>query len=120
MVVSPASRAVAPTGPSLLYIASANNGKAAAKLERMALLAAMALAAIGRYAWQICWVKARAREMSEGKIYRNEVCERRGEYEKHSSAEWNGCYNGNYPMNARVRRERKPKERCARDTVLNP
>ena len=50
MVISPASRAVAPTVPNLWYIWPANNGKPAAKLDRTALFAAIALAAIGRYA----------------------------------------------------------------------
>lgn len=48
--VSPANSAVAPTVPSLLYIASAKRGKAAANVERVALFDAMADAAIGRYA----------------------------------------------------------------------
>lgn len=47
-VVKPASKAVAPTVPRRLYIASANRGKTAAKLERIKLLPAMADAACGR------------------------------------------------------------------------
>jgi len=50
MVVSPASNAVAPTVPSLAYIAGANSGNPAANELRIALFAAMADAAIGRYA----------------------------------------------------------------------
>ena len=50
MVVSPASKAVAPTVPSLAYIAGANSGNPAANELRIALFAAMADAAIGRYA----------------------------------------------------------------------
>ena len=46
----PASRAVAPTAPSLTYIGWANNGNAAANVDRRALFAAMADAAMGRYA----------------------------------------------------------------------
>ena len=49
-VINPARRAVAPTVPNLSYIWPANNGKPAAKLDRTALFAAIALAAIGRYA----------------------------------------------------------------------
>jgi hypothetical protein len=49
-VVSPASKAVAPTVPSLWYIAPAKRGKAQPKLDRMKLFPAMADAAIGRYA----------------------------------------------------------------------
>jgi len=48
--VKPANRAVAPTVPSRLYMVPANNGKAAANVDRIALLLAMAEAAIGRYA----------------------------------------------------------------------
>jgi hypothetical protein len=50
IVARPARRAVAPTVPSLLYMAPANNGNAAANADRSALLLAMAEAAIGRYA----------------------------------------------------------------------
>lgn len=50
MVVRPARSAVAPTVPNLAYIVPANKGKTAAKDERVALLAAMAEAAMGRYA----------------------------------------------------------------------
>lgn len=49
-VVRPASNAVAPTVPNFAYIAPANNGNTAAKDDRMALFAAIADAAIGRYA----------------------------------------------------------------------
>ena len=49
-VVNPASNAVAPTVPSLEYIAGANNGNPAANADRMALFDASADAAIGRYA----------------------------------------------------------------------
>jgi hypothetical protein len=49
-VVSPANSAVAPTVPSFMYIAPAKRGNAAANVERIALFAAMADAAIGRYA----------------------------------------------------------------------
>jgi hypothetical protein len=49
-VINPASSAVAPTVPSLAYIAPANKGNPAAKDERTALFAAIADAAIGRYA----------------------------------------------------------------------
>jgi hypothetical protein len=49
-VVSPASKAVAPTVPSLWYIAPAKRGKAQPKLDRMKLFPAMPDAAIGRYA----------------------------------------------------------------------
>lgn len=49
-VVNPASSAVAPTVPSLAYIAGANRGNPAANDERIALFAAIADAAIGRYA----------------------------------------------------------------------
>lgn len=49
-VVSPAKSAVAPTVPSLWYIAPAKSGNAAAKEDRTAELLAMALAAMGRYA----------------------------------------------------------------------
>ena len=48
--MSPARSAVAPTVPRASYICPANNGKTAANVERSALLAAIALAAIGRYA----------------------------------------------------------------------
>lgn len=48
IVINPASRAVAPTVPSRWYIAPANRGKAAAKDDRIALLAAIADAAMGR------------------------------------------------------------------------
>lgn len=48
MVVRPARSAVAPTVPSFEYMAPANSGKTAAKIERSALLLAMADAAIGR------------------------------------------------------------------------
>ena len=41
--------AVAPTVPRRWYMAPANNGKAAAKVDRIALLLAIADAAIGRY-----------------------------------------------------------------------
>lgn len=47
-VVKPASSAVAPTVPSLLYMALANSGNAAAKEKRIATLLARAEAAIGR------------------------------------------------------------------------
>jgi len=47
-VMRPAKSAVAPGAPSRTYIGWANSGNAAAKLERKALLAAMAEAAIGR------------------------------------------------------------------------
>lgn len=47
---SPANSAVAPTVPSLLYIAGANRGNPAAKDERSALFPAIAEAASGRYA----------------------------------------------------------------------
>lgn len=50
IVARPARRAVAPTVPSLLYMAPANSGNAAANADRSALLLAMAEAAIGRYA----------------------------------------------------------------------
>lgn len=46
----PASSAVAPTVPSRVYIWPANNGKAAANEDRANALAAIADAAIGRYA----------------------------------------------------------------------
>ena len=46
----PASRAVAPTVPSRLYIAPANSGNAAANADLIALFDAIAEAAIGRYA----------------------------------------------------------------------
>ena len=46
--VSPANNAVAPTVPSLEYIAPANKGKPAAKELLMKLLLAIALAAMGR------------------------------------------------------------------------
>jgi hypothetical protein len=49
-VVNPASSAVAPTVPSLEYIAGANKGNPAANDERNALFEAIADAAIGRYA----------------------------------------------------------------------
>jgi hypothetical protein len=49
-VVKPARSAVAPTVPSLVYIAPANKGNPAANDERSALFAAMADAAMGRYA----------------------------------------------------------------------
>ena len=49
-VNNPARRAVAPTVPNVSYICPANSGKPAAKLDRTALFAAMALAAMGRYA----------------------------------------------------------------------
>lgn len=49
-VVNPASNAVAPTVPSLEYIAGANNGNPAANADRIALFDASADAAIGRYA----------------------------------------------------------------------
>ncbi len=49
-VNSPASNAVAPTVPSLVYIAPANSGNTAANDERRALFAAIADAAMGRYA----------------------------------------------------------------------
>ena len=49
-VASPASKAVAPTVPSRSYICPAKRGKTAANVDRTALLAAIALAAIGRYA----------------------------------------------------------------------
>lgn len=44
----PASKAVAPTVPNLLYIAPAKRGKAAANVERNALFPASADAATGR------------------------------------------------------------------------
>lgn len=50
IIVNPASNAVAPTVPSLEYIAGANNGNPAANAERIALFEASADAAIGRYA----------------------------------------------------------------------
>ena len=50
MVVKPARSAVAPTVPSLWYICPANSGNAAAKHVRTNVLAAIALAATGRYA----------------------------------------------------------------------
>jgi hypothetical protein len=50
IVERPAKRAVAPTVPSLSYIAPANSGNTAANAERNALLLAIAEAAIGRYA----------------------------------------------------------------------
>lgn len=50
IVARPARRAVAPTVPSLSYMAPANSGNAAANADRNALLLAMAEAAIGRYA----------------------------------------------------------------------
>ena len=50
IVARPARRAVAPTVPSLSYIAPANNGNAAANANRSALLLAIADAAIWRYA----------------------------------------------------------------------
>ncbi len=49
-VVRPARSAVAPTAPRRSYIARANNGNTAANVERIALFAAIADAAIGRYA----------------------------------------------------------------------
>lgn len=49
-VVSPASRAVAPTVPRRSYIWPANSGNTAANVDRSALLLAIADAAIGRYA----------------------------------------------------------------------
>lgn len=48
IAVIPAMRAVAPTVPSLAYRAPANNGKTAAKVDLIALFAAIAEAAIGR------------------------------------------------------------------------
>lgn len=48
--VKPTSSVVAPTVPSLPYIAPANSGSAAAKVERSAELDAMADAAMGRQA----------------------------------------------------------------------
>jgi hypothetical protein len=42
-------RAVAPTVPSLAYSGAANNGNTAAKLDRIALFAAIAEAAMGLY-----------------------------------------------------------------------
>ena len=50
IVVRPANNAVAPTVPKRSYIAPANRGNTAAKVDRSALLLAMADAAIGRYA----------------------------------------------------------------------
>ena len=50
IVVKPAKSAVAPTVPSLSYICPANSGKPAAKLVRTNVFAAMADAAMGRYA----------------------------------------------------------------------
>lgn len=47
IVVKPAKRAVAPTVPSREYIARANNGKTAAKVDLIVLFAAIAEAAIG-------------------------------------------------------------------------
>jgi hypothetical protein len=115
--VSPARSAVAPTVPSLLYIAPANSGKAAANAERIALLDAMALAAMGRYA---CG-SGSAMEISRGRGgYRDEVRERRGEHEEYAHAEGDGGQNGNYPVHARVRCEREPVECCiARVSVNN-
>ena len=49
-VISPARSAVAPTVPRALYICPAKRGNTAANVERIALFAAIALAAIGRYA----------------------------------------------------------------------
>lgn len=48
--VIPANSPVAATVPSLLYIAPANSGNAAANVNRSALLLDMAEAAMGRYA----------------------------------------------------------------------
>lgn len=47
---NPARRPVAPTTPSRAYICLAKSGKMAANAERRALLAAIADAAMGRYA----------------------------------------------------------------------
>jgi hypothetical protein len=52
-VASPANNAVAPTVPSRVYMALANNKNAAAKVDRMKLLLARADATIGRYATTI-------------------------------------------------------------------
>lgn len=46
--VNPAKSAVAPTVPSLRYMAPANKGNAAANEERIKLFPAMAEAALGR------------------------------------------------------------------------
>lgn len=50
IVITPASRAVAPSVPSVMYIWPAKSGKAAANMERANAFAAIALAAMGRYA----------------------------------------------------------------------
>jgi hypothetical protein len=49
IAVRPAIRAVAPTVPSLAYSDAANNGKTAAKVDLIALFAAIAEAAMGLY-----------------------------------------------------------------------
>lgn len=50
MVITPANNAVAPTVPRAVYIWPANNGKAQANDDRANAFAAIADAAMGRYA----------------------------------------------------------------------
>ena len=50
IVIIPANNAVAPSVPRALYICPANSGKAAPNEERAKAFAAIADAAIGRYA----------------------------------------------------------------------
>ena len=50
IVITPANNAVAPSVPSAVYICPAKSGNAAANDERANAFAAMADAAIGRYA----------------------------------------------------------------------